>query len=59
MLVAADDRQSDPFTEHEFWLAGLFAEQVVIALENSQLREATRHIPGSRPAEDIPSTPAS
>jgi CheY-like chemotaxis protein len=45
VLVAADDQLPDPFSEHEFWLAGLFAEQVVIALENSQLRGAAHNLP--------------
>jgi PAS domain S-box-containing protein len=42
VIVLADDRQPEPFNEHDFWLAGLFAEQAAIALENAQLREAAR-----------------
>jgi AmiR/NasT family two-component response regulator len=54
VLVAADDQLPDPFSEHEFWLAGLFAEQVVIALENSQLREAVRSSPSPNPPSPVP-----
>jgi GAF domain-containing protein len=43
VLTAADDQKREPFSEHEIWLAGLFAEQAVIALENSQFRKAARH----------------
>jgi AmiR/NasT family two-component response regulator len=50
VLAAADDKKPDPFSEHEFWLAGLFAEQVAMALENGQLRQAARPAPADREA---------
>ncbi len=45
VLVLADDQRSEAFNEHEFWLAGLFAEQAAIAIENAQLRQAARSVP--------------
>ena len=52
VLVAIDDQKPEPFSEHEFWLAGLFAEQAAIALENSQLREAIRTAQTPPPCPD-------
>jgi len=42
VIILADDSRPEPFSEHEFWLAGLFAEQAAIAVENLQLRDAAR-----------------
>jgi len=51
--ILVDDSRTEPFSEHDFWLAGLFAEQAAVALDNAQLREDARRELAAREQAEI------